>query len=520
VATLLVHRSDLDDAFFVGHAVGIADHPGAPILAQDTLHGLDGLPLALPVYKVETLGVGVAALAFLTPFEPLDIAHFVVPTLAAFLVPLAYATLFRRLLPRSWLWGVGIAVAFLWCAGDTHFGYGNFAFVRLFQGKGIFRSVAVPLILSAALDFGRAPNLRRWRRLAATQIAAIGLTSSALVVAPTLAGLGLLAGIPWRRGFGRRLAFGVTASLYGLMLAGWMFTQMPAPGAGSGVSKPQGAVAAPTQAPGQEPMAQAADQVLGTGQLANLAVLAILGAGIVGGSKLGRRFALILSLGFLLVLWNPFVDGWLHEYIFSSRAYWRIFWVLPLPALIALLLTAPLSIPGQGLKALVRGISTAGLAALVLLVAPETYTGSQDNRAHWGWPRWKVPESDFAVAQAIAEHASPEETVLAPLKISAWIVTRPNHPRSLMVRRQYLRSIREGLGYEETLRRLTLVRWTEERLPARDAEVAAALDHYDIPALCLRQGVSRDARVQTLLKGKGFETVYSSDRYVVWVRSN
>ncbi len=519
VATLIVHRPDQDDALFVGQAVGIADHPSVPILAEDNLHGIPGLPLPLPVYKVETLGVWVGAVTFLTPLESLDIAHFVVPVLAALLVPFAYARLFRRILPRNWIWGVGATILFLWCAGDTHTSYGNFAFVRLFQGKGIFQTLGVPLILSAAMEFGRAPTRLRWYQLVATQIATVGLTSTALFVAPALAGLGLLASLPWRRNFLPNLALGVAASAYVLVLAAWMSSQMPNLGGGTPPSLSETERAADSPARAAAPMIQAADKVLGASALANLASLAILGAGVATRSPLGRRFGLILPLGFLLILWNPLVDDWLQAYVLGPRTYWRVFWALPVPVLVALLLTGPLKEPSRGRRAhLRRGFVTA-VVVVLLLGTPETYTGAQENKVVWSWPSWKVPEADFAAALAVVEATSPSSIVLAPPKVAAWVVTLPDRPQTLVVRRAYLRSLREGLGFAETGRRMMLMRWTERRLRALDAEVTASIDHYEIQVICVRQQVNRDPSFKTLLEAKGFRPTHQSREYAVWARS-
>ena len=46
--------------------------------------------------------------------------------------------------------------------GETHRWYGNFSFVRMWQGKSIFLSVFMPLVYAYALRFAVRPNLRDW----------------------------------------------------------------------------------------------------------------------------------------------------------------------------------------------------------------------------------------------------------------------------------------------------------------------------------------------------------------------
>ena len=60
----------------------------------------------------------------------------------------------------------GRPVLVLVAAGETHRWYGNFSFVRMWQGKAIFLSVFMPLVYAYALRFAVRPNLRDWTMLA------------------------------------------------------------------------------------------------------------------------------------------------------------------------------------------------------------------------------------------------------------------------------------------------------------------------------------------------------------------
>ena len=46
------HRANEDDAFYLNMAVAAADAPAAPLLAGDTLHGYDDVPMDLPVFRI------------------------------------------------------------------------------------------------------------------------------------------------------------------------------------------------------------------------------------------------------------------------------------------------------------------------------------------------------------------------------------------------------------------------------------------------------------------------------------
>src|SRR6185437_5778018 len=91
--------------------------------------------------------------------------------------------------------------------GETHRDYGNFAFERLFQGKSILVTGMVPVIAGSALLF-------------AAQVAALGVSASALFVAPAAAALGLAGGWTANATSSRRFAVGILASAY-VFGAGW-----------------------------------------------------------------------------------------------------------------------------------------------------------------------------------------------------------------------------------------------------------------------------------------------------------
>ncbi|MEO2005776.1 MAG: DUF6077 domain-containing protein, partial [Candidatus Poribacteria bacterium] len=184
---LLIHRPDADDAFYINLAVAAVDHPDLPLLARDTLHGRFDLPIHLAVYRLHSYELLNGAVSWLTGFPAIRVFHWGAASVGAFLVPLAFAALFRRLTPKHWLWATFALVIVLAAPGETHRWYGNFAFVRIWQGKGIFLFVFLPLIWLAGIRFALQPNPRRWLALAAAQIAALGCSSTALWAAPVAA---------------------------------------------------------------------------------------------------------------------------------------------------------------------------------------------------------------------------------------------------------------------------------------------------------------------------------------------
>jgi len=86
------------------------------------------------------LGFGV----WLTALPPITIAHVVFPPVFSVLSILAGALLLRFVAEAMAL--ALIILVVLVILGETHHSYGNFAFVRMHQGKAVLVTLMVPLI--------------------------------------------------------------------------------------------------------------------------------------------------------------------------------------------------------------------------------------------------------------------------------------------------------------------------------------------------------------------------------------
>ncbi|MEM1182901.1 MAG: DUF6077 domain-containing protein, partial [Acidobacteriota bacterium] len=230
---LISHAPNLDDAFYVSLAVEAATHPEAPLLSGDPMHGVEGLPLYIPIYRVHSLEVLAAAASYLSGVPSLWIFHLVLAPLGAFFIPVAHAVLLRRLLPRHWLIATAVLLIVLAAPAGTVRWYGNLALFRPWQGKSLFLTLVTPLLYAGALRFARRPSIAGWLRLSAAQIAAVGLTSTAFFAAPVAVGLGLLTGLKHSMSSLRTLTAGVASSAYlvalGLSLKGSVVASVKAP---------------------------------------------------------------------------------------------------------------------------------------------------------------------------------------------------------------------------------------------------------------------------------------------------
>src|SRR3546814_6047616 len=127
------------------------------------MYRLPETPILLPFYRLASYGVLVAVFARATGIDHLVANYLVLPSLFAAFSVLAWVYLLRRIVPARWPIVLPILFACVLALGEATGAYGNFAFVRLFQGKAILATCMVPALIGAALDSARhggAPPLR------------------------------------------------------------------------------------------------------------------------------------------------------------------------------------------------------------------------------------------------------------------------------------------------------------------------------------------------------------------------
>ncbi|MBW2230296.1 MAG: hypothetical protein JRG92_13785 [Deltaproteobacteria bacterium] len=522
VATAVAHRSDADDSFYVNLVVAAVDRPDAPLLAGDTLHGLSDIPMSLPVFKVLSWEMLQACIARVTGVDVLTLVHVIIPPLIAMLIPLAYARLLALLLPGRWPWALAVVVAVLLLAGDGKAGHAGFALLRLQQGKSVLLHVALPLISAYGIAFALRPDRRRFILLMSAQIAAVGLSSSGLWLAPAVAGLALVGAMPWPTSrselwrSARTLGIGLAASVHALGLA-LLLRAETRRSFEQAVHRLDSLVWS-----GDRLVAHASDLVLGSGPYAWLALFCLPAALAAAPGLLQRRWAAVSLVAFFGAFWNPLTAPFVANQITGPDTYFRVFWLIPLPVFVATVLTAPLEwrFGGHTGKGSARVIATLVLVSLALLVLPQTRTLSNENGVRIARPGWKVDPDEMEVVVFISRYADSDDIVLAPAHISRWLPLLHGHPPPLIVREMYLGPLHERLGGEEVERRLVLTHLVSgESFGRGSAELLAkAIDDYPLEVVCLGgRGLSRP-ELRRVLLDSALEVRERGTDYEIWAR--
>ncbi len=520
-AVAIAHRGDADDAFYVNLVVAAIDHPGATLFADDTLHGYADVPMALPVFELLSWELFQASLARLFGTDAVTIVYRWMAPLVGLLVPLAWARLAMRLLPRSWPIAVTLVVIEMLAVGDGLAGYGDFGVLRLHQGKSVLLHVALPLCAAYGIEFGLATTRWHFGRLVAVQIAAVGLSSSGLWLGPAVAALGLVSTLPLTMHALHRnvrvLAMGLASSFYPLALAIAL--------RGATLAAMRDAVHPMDGAAfdGAQLMEHASDLVLGPGAFRHAALFALVAVSGVAASSSMRRFAAVTGLAFLLLFFDPFTAERVASGITGADTYFRVFWSIPLPLFLAALIAGPMQFTRPALLASswARIAITGVLAISVFGFLPRVWNLSTENEARLGAPGPKLPEEEFAAARIIADHADSGAFVLAPLQIARWIPLIQRHPRPLMVREIYLDRLHARLGAAELERRRALVHYVGGTARPADgpALLADAIDRYPLDVVCVSGRALGWPDLRRVLLDSPLEIAERDADHEIWIRA-
>jgi uncharacterized protein DUF6077 len=495
--TYVAHHPNIDDAVYVGTATDAVAHPELPVLSHDMLYGGQKLPLMLPSYAVESYALLIAFFARLFGGEPIFWAHAIVPTFVAAILPLAWASLMRALAPRHWVAATALALVLLALPGLPR-GLGNFAFVGLFAGKAILVSIGIPLLYAFAWKFEETGSVWDWFLLASSTIACVGLSSTAIFVAPVALATASLAG--WREGLTRRAALTFLPAAYplscGLVVGGGfkaldaVFAYLPA--------RASLAVAMVFSEHGQY-----------------LFLFALLSAPfLVRDSRLRWKLILVVLLYFLVPL-NPFTFKLLSRFT-TREAAWRILWSVPVVGIATAAAVNAVEIAAEYWGK--RGMVLAVLALLCCFAYLAPYSSfAPSGGISYSLSPLKVRVQDWETARDAIAVTPPATAVLAPEAVAVWIPTFVHRPPIVSVRAVYdeERGVRMPPDEARERRELRELVSGQELPPERMEALLSALPRYRV-GLILTTTLAA-SRLQDALAEHGYSRTHEEAGYVFFV---
>ena len=500
--TLAASRPDPDDAFHLSIPATLLRFPQQPVLLHDTLYRLPDAPILTPFYRLGSYDVLIGTLSRITGIDHLAIAYLLLPSLFAALCVLAWAFLLRRIVPARWPSVLLILFLCVLALGEAHRAYGNFAFVRLFQGKAILATCMIPAITGSALLYARNGGIRYWLLLFAAQIAALGLAASALFAAPAAAALGLAGGWSANTASSRRFATGILASAY-VFAAAWVMTSATQGGHG---------FVSPNPMPTVPWILEDTWGSWSTGIL----LVALLAAWSFVRDRVRARYLSAGAFFFLLTVLNPYTCRFVADHLVGVYTYWRLTWALPLPLFLAVLLDGVIErAPGMRWKLLAR-CACLVLAGLAVAFGWHFGTLRGANSVTLGMPGLKVYPVEYPVARQVAEKVPEHGVVLAPELVALWLPTFVVHPQLVGARIPYLTQA-FAPAEAKTRRSLMLYVAGQYRPPGSAAWFAHALQEYGLTAVVFVHSAPWRAEMAGVLESQAWRPL-SSGAYEIWVK--
>jgi hypothetical protein len=502
--TLVASRPDPDDALHLSVAATLLRLPQQPVLLHDTLYRLPDAPILTPFYRLNSYDVLIGVLARITGIDLHVIAYLVLPALLAAFCVLAWVYLLRRIVPTRWPSVLLILFLVVLALGEAHRAYGNFAFVRLFQGKAIMATCMVPVIAGSALSFARHGGVRRWLLLFAAQIAALGFAATALYVAPAAAALGMAGGWMANATSSRRFVLGMLASAY-VFAAAWSMTSATHGGQGFVSSYPVFALPQ-----------QILDDTWGWWSTRVLLVT-LLAAWAFVQDPVRARYLSAGAFFFLLAVLDPYTCRFVADHFVGVYTYWRLTWALPLPLFLAVVLDGVIERTLHIKPKALAVCACAILAGLAVTFGWQFGTLRAANSVTLGVPRLKVYPMEYGVAEQVAKAVPEKGVVLAPELVAFWLPTFVVHPQLLGVRLSYLT---QGLAPAEAKRRRALMQYVagKERSADSAALFADALGRYRLDAVVLRHAAPWRGEMERALQSRAFHLLAHDVSYDMWVR--
>jgi hypothetical protein len=506
--TLTAHRPDIDDAYYVNMAVTAAESPSLPLLRHSSLYDLPDIPISFHPYQFHSIEILAGSLSYLTGLPAIIFFHFFLAGVGALLCILAYALLFDLLESRFAALAVVIVLVVLLFLGVTHRAYGNFALVRLFQGKAVYATAIVPLIAFYALRYSLRPCWSNWGLLLAAQVCGLGMTSSSLYVTPLLVVVVLLAGRPPinRKSF---IVFsaGLASLCYLAAVLLYMLVRLPiSDNTSRALERP-------------DPWAFLGGNistVFGRGRPLLFSLFVFLLAWFFFRPGLGRRLALAASGVFLLTVLNPFLVPLFSRV--EPFEFWRFFWAFPLPFLIAGIILSPFRLiarlPGWAVAA-----ASGSLLALFLLIGG-SFVLRPTNGVKMGPPSLKV-DAYYHVALELARSVPRSSLVLAPDPVNIWLATIQPHVYPLRVRGYEFQEIKVRYGFPEVWWREFMVSYVDgiSHSPNDRDLFRQGLKRFRLSAVCLPRGLAWRPEAAGLLRENGFVYSRTVRRHDIWMKS-
>lgn len=458
--SMVLARPDGDDAYFVNLSQWVADRGTFPL--RDTMISDEAFPAPAshspPVHSIEALA---GTLGRLTGLSAGSFTYAVMTPVLTVLAVLALTWLVQVCRLRLAPLGLTASVLFLLMSGAGA-SFGNFFALRMWQGKSVLAAVAIPLLTAFAIDYIRRGGRRRAVLAALAGVATVGASNTAVFLVPVLlaglvAGALLASGLRRAAGLLAALAYPLACGVVILLLA----PEKPSPKPSEAADSTSTVVAA-LRGVGASPYLDPLVAVPGHKGLL-VATLFAAALGWLGLRSPAARTGIVAVVLAAAVALLPPVTTLVAGSAGVSSVVWRMWWVIPVPLLVAGLVSLAAAAPVRGRS--VAAVAVAGAMGLLPLWGGR-WIGSHANGARWVSPvDWKTPHGAEASARLALRISRPGDVILAPWDTSRVLADMSVDVHPVSARTFYL-GIYRDIPEARAADRMTLQTFADQRTPA------------------------------------------------------
>lgn len=421
-----INRPNIDDSVYATKAVFYRENPDQPL--DKRINWIVGLPTSAEVPAFQYYETIQASLSYLFNVPYLELYHVIFPAIVGFLMSLGTLLALSVFERRRWVLAIGLLLVSLVTVslGETERAFGNFSIARAFQGKILFFAAGLPIWLYLSLRFFASRRLDTWVALLATGVCLLATTNSAMVLLPLFAAV-IFAAYVCSGGwiFTRKnveLGLVYVSTLTPVVWAAWEFRSIAERSLGS---RSLIATGYPLTFGGQLDFF-----INHRYPLTAILFCAALAVTLLYSAH-RRFFAAWVVLMFVMFL-NPVAIGFILRTVAPETIYWRLFFLLPFPIIVAI---AFFAIPKIETKsALVTGLVLVAFAAAIW--GPTSVIRGQ-NGTTLGWPGFKIEEPALSAIREIATTV-PAGSMFAPVSISSTLLIYSSQYRQFYMRDDFL----------------------------------------------------------------------------------
>ncbi|MBF0274862.1 MAG: hypothetical protein HQK84_06495 [Nitrospinae bacterium] len=408
-------RQHGDDLHYMAKVVYFYENPWLPMDFTAGHFAFEHFDTRIIKFLGEVIDYYWGMVAYFIGVHPLAIYHLVVPFIFGAAIPAVWFLLISKFVdkPLNAVIGSAMITGFLCIDGASNLSYGNFAFIRIYEGKAIMLSILIPLFTAFSIDFFHERNLINWTKLFILAVFSAGVSTSSVFIIPALIIL-LSSGFFFANGFSRNnfrtvFYYGLSAIqpvLIGLIIFSWMTKFF--------------GVNSIIHAGWRKSFAdyftmQFGDWTTPSSFLlfSSLLLLFVLLKGKT------RRFVLGWVFLLLLTFLNPFLSDFMSSKLTSPNGYWRLFYLLPCPLAFGLAVALILERFQFKEKFAYKAVVIMTVTFFILNSSSFIHAVFQNrNNSYMNFPPTYKINSDIYNDVQIIINKSPEGPMLAPIRYS------------------------------------------------------------------------------------------------------